>query len=130
MIVPSRKDHPESNVVLHAYMIKLITLLGFMPPWENCARTGDKLNLDDAIFFNATEACVLSRPYASASDLNIPIPMVKWVNFMQKYPIAATAKVQTTPGERAQVWHMLQAILPNILTSPLKSEKFLEISNR
>ena len=118
-----KTDKPEN--LFHAFLIKLLTILGFMAPWDYCARSRRKLTAAEPLYLNPVEGCIVCAGYAGALDIRICAPMVKWVNFMQRYAFEDILRVTTTPGERQQVWYMLTGMLSNLLSGQLKSDVFL-----
>ncbi|PIZ71851.1 DNA repair protein RecO [Candidatus Peregrinibacteria bacterium CG_4_10_14_0_2_um_filter_43_11] len=115
--------HPE--VVLHTYLIKLLTLSGFMPAWNRCLESEQKLDLECPLYFRCTEGGVANQP-CMEDNIALTPSIVKWVNFIQLSPLSDILKVTTSPHERQQVKKLLDVILGNILNYPLKSEVFLE----
>lgn len=122
-------QYPDDiEIILHTYLIKLLTILGFMAPWNRCAHSNIKLDIKEPLYLNASDASVISGTYATSNDMQLTPTFVKWINFMQNYPFADISNVSTTKKERIQVWELLQTVLQNILTKPLKSEEFLEMA--
>ncbi len=120
------QNSEDCEAVLHAYLIKMFTLLGFMSPWDHCAISGERLDIEKPVFLSLAYGSAISVGYQTEKDPRLPAPMVKWINFMQKYPMEAILKVKSTPGERRQAWRLIELIMQNILHKPLKSESFLQ----
>jgi DNA repair protein RecO (recombination protein O) len=120
-------DQYKNEVILYAYLIKLLTLLGFMAPWDRCARSNVKLNLGEPLYLNIRDGSVIRSGYNSSADVRLTPPLIKWVNFMQKQSFAALIKVAPSKGEKVQVWYMIKTMLENILNYPVKAEEFLNM---
>jgi DNA repair protein RecO (recombination protein O) len=125
-------DHLNSNqdkneVILYAYIIKLLTLLGFMAPWDRCARSNVKLNLLEPLYLNVRDGSVIRSGYNTPEDIRLTPPLIKWVNYMQKEPFPELIKVAPGKGEKVQVWYMVKTMLENILSYPVKAEEFLNM---
>ena len=132
-IYPLLKDvlnHIDSSkkpdTVLHSYLIKLLTLTGFLPPWNKCAICNDKLNVKNTIYLNSVDANVVCGGCKTHADSIIDISLLKWINFMQNYPISDALKVQIKNEDR-KVWQWLQNILNNLISGPMATEKFLYV---
>ncbi len=118
-------DQHKNEVILYAYLIKLLTMLGFMAPWDKCSRSNVKLDLNEPLYLSVRDASVVRSGYATGADTRLTSPLIKWINFMQKESFAAIIKVAPSKGEQAQVWQIIQSVLQNILNYPLKSEEFM-----
>ncbi|MBN2096510.1 DNA repair protein RecO [Candidatus Peregrinibacteria bacterium] len=114
------------ETILHAYLIKLLTFTGFLSPWNKCGICDASLNLDDPICLHATDGHLLCPDCQSPADRPLSVPLIKWVNFMQQYPLPDTLRVSVKEEDSQSVWIWLQSILENLLSSPLKSEAFLK----
>ena len=119
------EDNNKSELVLYAFTIKLLGLLGFMAPWDKCARSNVKLDLAQPLFLNLHDGSVVTSGYNSSTDSRLTPPLIKWVNFMQKSSFADIVKVAPSKGEKTQVWFLIKTMLENILNAPIKSEEFL-----
>ena len=119
------RESDKSELALYAYVIKLLSLLGFMAPWDSCARSNAKLDLTEPLFLNLQEGSVVRSGYNSPLDPRLTPPLIKWVNFMQKADFTSISKVAPAKGERIQVWTMIKMMLENLLTSPVKAEEFM-----
>ncbi|MBU0727516.1 DNA repair protein RecO [Patescibacteria group bacterium] len=120
-------ENEKSELVLYAFTIKLLGLLGFMAPWNKCARSNKELDLSEPLFLSLQDGSVVRSGYNSPSDPRLTPPLIKWVNFMQKYPFPAIAKVAPNKGEKIQVWHLIKMMLENLLNYSIKSEEFLKM---
>jgi DNA repair protein RecO (recombination protein O) len=116
------------KVILQTYIIKLLTELGFMAPWNRCVRSNEKLNADQPLFFCLPDASAISQAYASPEDIRLSSPVVKWVNYMQSRPFAEVICIKTTVSQQQQVQQILEEVLKQVLGRPLKSKRFLEQS--
>ena len=120
-------DQHKNEVILYAYLIKLLTLLGFMAPWDRCARSNVKLNLMEPLYLNIRNGSVIRSGYNTSADIRLTPPLIKWVNYMQKASFSEIIKVAPSKGEKVQVWYMIKTMLENILNYPVKSEGFLNM---
>ncbi len=114
------------ETVLHAYLIKLLTLAGFLSPWNKCGICNAPLNLEDPIRLHPADGHLLCPDCQSPADRLLSVPLIKWVNFMQQYPLPDALKVSVRTADQQTVWLWLQGVLENLLSSPLKSGEFLE----
>ena len=119
------EDTDKYEILLHGYLIKLLTLTGFLPQWNKCATCNDPLNLDKPVCLSALDSNVVCDVCANSADKMIEVPFIKWVNFMQNYPLSDTLKVKVDENDHQSVWQWLNGILGNLLSSPIKSEEFL-----
>jgi DNA repair protein RecO len=125
-ISEGRADTGLCETLLHSYIIKLFTLLGFMPSWDTCTHSGEKLNLSAPLYLCASDFSVVPQEYAEYNDRRLTPTLIKWVNFMQKYPLPAILQVRTTEGERREIMGLLEILLGSTLTSPLRAHQFYE----
>lgn len=121
----SEFEESHSEIILHAYMVKLMTLLGFMAPWDTCSRSNKKLNLAEPHFLSARDASVIRSGYNEPGDVRLTPSVIKWINYMQKEDFASLKRVTPSRGERAEVYYVMQSVFGNILNHPFKSEAFL-----
>jgi len=122
-------DEKNSETILYAYSIKLLTLLGFMSPWDICSRSNTKLNLSEALFLSTADASVIRSGYASPTDIRLTPSVVKWINYMQKEPFSRLKIVSPSHGEKTEVWAVIQSSFGNLLNFPFKSQAFLQFAN-
>jgi DNA repair protein RecO (recombination protein O) len=113
------------EILLHGYLVKLLTITGFLPPWNKCATCNEPLSLDKPVCLSALDANVVCDSCACSADRIIDVPLIKWVNFMQNYPLSDALKVKVKENDHQSVWQWLNGILGNLLSSPIKSEEFL-----
>lgn len=116
------------ETLLHAYLIKLLTLTGFLSPWNRCATCSRPLHIDQPILLSTVDANVVCVDCSLPSDTRLQIPFVKWVHFMQNHPLSEALKVQVNKKDHQSVWLWLQGIVENLLNSPVRSERFLQIA--
>ncbi len=116
----------NNEAMLYGYLVKFLTLLGFMAPWDTCSRTNTKLNLSEPLYLNQLDASIVRSGYASPTDTRLTPSVIKWVNYMQKEPLPSIKNISASRGEQNEVWFILQSILGNILNYPLRSEAFLQ----
>ncbi len=118
-------DTVKYETVLQSYLIKLLTLSGFLPPWNHCSSCNDKLDLNDPIHLDHLDRHVLCSSCSTADDAPMNIALIKWINYMQNYPLSQAIQVQPEEKDQRFVWEWLQNLLDPLLSSPLKSEVFL-----
>ncbi|MCK5604166.1 DNA repair protein RecO [Candidatus Pacearchaeota archaeon] len=119
------KEENKTDVILHTYLVKLLTLSGFLSPWNQCATCNETLNIEHPIHLG-DDANVICQSCSNAAHRRIEAPLIKWVNFMQHYPLPNTLKVQVNEKDHQSVWLWLQGVLGNLLSTPMKSESFLQ----
>lgn len=115
----------KPDIILHSYLIKLLTLSGFLSPWNKCAMCNEALNPKNPVYINSVNANVACHNCASSADKIIDITLLKWINFMQNYPFSDTLRVKVEGKDHKTVWLWLQGILGNLFSAPIKSEEFL-----
>ena len=118
-------EESHSEILLHSYLIKLLTLLGFMGSWDTCSHSGRKLNLLEPHYLSARDASVVRSGYNEPSDVRLTPSVIKWVNYMQKEGFNTLKKVTPSHGEKAEVYFIMQSVFGNILNYPFRSEAFL-----
>lgn len=119
------KTEDKSDTILHAYLIKLLTLTGFVSPWNKCSICNHGLELDKPICLSDADLNVVCDGCACSADRLLSVPFVKWMNFMQLYSLPEILRVETDEKDSDAVWQWLQKTLENVLSSPIKSEAFL-----
>lgn len=122
------KIEDKCDTILHAYLIKLLTLTGFVSPWNKCSVCNHGLELDKPICLSDADLNVVCDGCACAADRLLDMPFIKWVNFMQHYSLPEILRVKTEAKDSDAVWQWLQKTLENILSSPVKSEVFFEVA--
>jgi DNA repair protein RecO (recombination protein O) len=112
----------RKELILYAFLIKLLTELGFMAAWDHCPDTKQKLDLERPVYLSEE-----GNPTHHYTPLSRPLSptLIKWVNFMQKYPLDEILKVKPSPEIQNEAWSILSDHLKRLLPSPLKSEAFL-----
>ena len=113
----------DCKISFQAYLVKLLTILGYMGHWNTCVDSDEKINLEKPIYLSG---CALSQVEKGRV---LPIALVKWVNFMQKYPLIEIRKVKISKNEEEAVWQIIQWITRESLQIELKSEEFLQKSS-
>lgn len=121
----SHFEESHSEIILHTYLVKLLTLLGFMASWDRCSRSNKKLNLLEPLFLSHQDASVIRSGYNRTGDIRLTPSVIKWVNYMQKEEMAKLKRIVPSPGEKSEVSYVMQVIFGNILNHPFKSEVFL-----
>ncbi len=126
----SEFEDSHSEIILHAYMVKLLTLLGFMAPWDTCSRSNRKLNLAEPHYLSSRDSSVVRSGYNEQTDVRLTPSVIKWVSYMQKEDFANLKRVTPSHGEKTEVYYIMQSIFGNILNYPFKSEAFLHAVSR
>jgi len=114
----------EYEVVLQCYLIKLLTLSGFLPVWNRCSICNSELDIKNPIKISNIDNHVLCSSCSTDEDKLVESHMIKWINFMQNYPISQSIHVKISPKDRRYVQQWLSGILNSLLSSPLRSEAF------
>jgi len=126
----SQFEESHSEIILHAYLVKLLTLLGFMAPWDVCSRSNQKLNLFEPLFLSSRDASVVRSGYNEPGDVRLTPSVIKWVNYMQKEELSNLKRVAPSHGEKTEVYYVMQTVFGSILNQPFKSEVFMHaVSN-
>lgn len=115
----------KNEVILHSYLTKLLTLTGFLSPWNQCATCNDKLAVEKPVWLSLTDHNVLCGDCKKTGDRMIEVPLLKWINFMQHSPLSDSLKVSVADQEHQATWNWLSSVLNTIFAKPLKSEVFL-----
>jgi DNA repair protein RecO (recombination protein O) len=118
-------EEATAEVTLHAYMVKLLTMLGFMASWNICSRSNEKINLTQPHYLSMRDASVIRSGYEESADLRLTPSVIKWVNYMQKEDFQSLKRVCPSRGEQAEVSFIMQRVFGNIVNYPFKSEAFL-----
>jgi DNA repair protein RecO (recombination protein O) len=113
------------DAILYAYLIRLLTLTGFLPHWNQCALCGTKLSSQLPIFVRFGDAHAVCGSCKHPADRPLRLAVTKWIHFMQNYPLADTLRVKADAETHSDVWLWLKEVLQNVLPYPLKSEEFL-----
>lgn len=122
----SEFDEASSEVILYSYIIKLLSILGFMGSWDVCGRSNEKLNLSEPLYLSLADASIVRRGYVSPGDLRLTPSVIKWVNYMQKEPLSKLKQVAPGSGEKTEVWMVIQSMFGKLLNFPFKSQVFLQ----
>lgn len=117
-----------NEVMLHAYMIKLLTKLGFMAPWDTCNRSDEKIDLSKPHFLSVQNASIIQGGYATTADMQLTPSVIKWINYMQKSDFDLIKRVRPNHEERSEVSFIIQSIFGQLVNYPFKSEAFLRSS--
>lgn len=118
-------EEGSGEIILHGYLIKLLTQLGFMAAWDHCSRSSEAINLNRPHYLSMKDASVVQSGYQEALDMRLTPSVIKWVNYMQKQDFGALKRVRPSQGEKAEVALIMQGVFGNILNYPFKSEAFL-----
>jgi DNA repair protein RecO (recombination protein O) len=110
----SKFEECHTEILLHAYLIKLLTTLGFMAPWDRCSRSNQKLDLLQPLYLSGRDASVIRSGYNNASDVRLTPSVIKWVNYMQKEDFNLLKKVTPSLGEKAEVYYIMQSVQRNM----------------
>ena len=115
----------KHDALLYAYLIRLLTLTGFLPPWNHCALCGTAFHASLPIFVRLGDAHAVCGNCKNPADRSFNAGIPQWISHMQRAPLAESLKVASAEGQRNEVWNWLKEVLQNILTYPLKTEEFL-----
>ena len=115
----------KHDALLYAYLIRLLTLTGFLPPWNHCALCGTAFHASLPIFVRLGDAHAVCGNCKNPADRSFNAGIPQWISHMQRAPLAESLKVASAEGQRNEVWSWLKEVLQNILTYPLKTEEFL-----
>ncbi len=116
----------KEDVILHSYLIKLLTLTGFLAPWNKCAKCNKSLDVSNPIYISNINANAACHNCVTSVDKLIDTSLLKWINYMQNYPLSDAIKVKVEDSDYQTVWRWLQDILGNLFNYPIKSEEFLK----
>ena len=128
LLLDTLKHIDNSNktaVLLHSYLIKLLTLTGFLSPWNKCAKCNESLDINKPIYLSSVNANTACHSCATSTDKLIDTSLLKWINYMQNYPLSDAIKVKVEENDYQNVWQWLQNILGGLFDKPLRSEEFL-----
>jgi len=118
----------KMDALLYSYLIKLLTLTGFLPPWNKCSACGKQLDLEYPVRLSGAHSNTVCHNCAQPSDLIIDAGLIKWVNFMQNYPPSESLRVNADKAQYESVWQWLKNILTDIFQKPIKAQEFLELT--
>lgn len=119
------RHETKTDSVLFGYLIKLLTLTGFLPPWNRCVRCGETPDLQKPVYLTAIDAHLTCADCAESADRIIRAAFVKWVSFAQRFPLPETLRVKAEKAESEALWQWLKNTLNNLFGKPLRSEAFL-----
>lgn len=111
--------------VLYAHLIRLLTLTGFLPKWNQCALCGTALKAEHPIFIRPIDAHAVCGDCKHPADRALRSGVTQWISYMQNQPMALSLRVKAESEQHADVWMWLKEVLLNVLPHPLKSEEFL-----
>lgn len=116
------RDTAKHDPLLFTYLIRLLTLTGFLPQWNQCALCETTLNALRPIFVRLGDAHAVCGNCRQPADRALKTSVTKWINYMQNYPLTDTLRVQASAEEQNEVGLWLKEVLLNVLPYPLKSE--------
>lgn len=117
-------EKEQSEVMLYGYLVRLLTELGFMAPWNQNSETDLKLDLSKPYFLCLQDGSIAHAGFAGATDIRLTPSIIKWVSYMQTEDFAALKKVTPSRGEKAEVFFVLKSVLNGLFSKPFKSEEF------
>lgn len=118
----------KTDALLYSYIIKILTLTGFLPQWNKCSSCGNPLELEYPVMSSFDHSNPICHCCATASDKKIDIGLIKWINYMQKNPLSDTIRVKADEAQHESVWQWLKTILTDILQKPINAQEFLELT--
>lgn len=114
-----------NNALFYAYMIKMLTILGFMGQWDRCSQTNKKIDLNASLYLDQ-EAGVQMGVNSSQFNTLLSPGVVRWVNYIQKQPLDRSISVAPTLEQQSEMFRVMKAVLSTLLNKPFKSEVFLK----
>jgi len=124
------KETNKLPILITAFIFKFLTIQGFMASWKTCSKSNLALSEHDSLYLHHADASVVLQHHADYEDTPLPFPVVKWVNYLQHYPITDTLRVIPSELEQRYTWSVIHLILERLLSKPLHSEAFLVESLR
>lgn len=116
-----------SPLFIYAFSLKLLSLLGFKPHLENCLRCHGKLEVEVKVMFSATEGgmvCLSCTP--ARGGINISPGTLALTKQLLALPPLRIAQIKPSSYLLVELKLMVfDHLLPEHLTRPLKSVKFL-----
>jgi len=117
----------KMDALLYSYLIKLLTLTGFLPQWNKCSACGNPLDLEYPVMRSLAHSNPICHCCATTSDKKIDIGLIKWINYMQKNPLSGNVRIKADEAQYESVWQWLKNILTDIFQKPIKAQEFLEL---
>jgi len=93
----------KTEILLHGYIVKLLTIAGFLPTWNKCSTCNTPLALDRTISLDCIHSNVICHNCANPADRIIEPNLIKWVNFMQNYPLSDAIRVKVEQADSQYV---------------------------
>jgi DNA repair protein RecO (recombination protein O) len=115
------------DLVLRAYELRLLDIIGYRPQLHRCPVCQELLT-EDADRFSPTLGGVLCQRDAAADRSALPIQLAtfKLLRYLQQQPFAVIGQMHISPGVRHEAETLMRAYLRHILERDLKSVAFLE----
>lgn len=119
-------SHPDPDLVVRYYEIRLLDLLGFRPQLFNCARCGKQIQAEDQ-FFSAKEGGVLCPGCGRDIQGAHPISLLalKYFRHMQRSTFAEAARAKISPQANHEMEVLIQHYLTYLLERTLNTPNFL-----
>jgi len=119
-------DTLSSESIFYAYLVKLLTELGFMADWSRCSETSEKLDLNRPYFLSTHDASLTTNVQLSLSGTPLSTSIIKWVNYTQKNELPQLKNIRPSERERAEIFFILKSVMGTLLNHPFKSEAFMQ----
>ncbi len=124
-----RSANPD--LVLRAYELRLLHLIGYRPHLHRCAVCQELLT-EETDRFSATLGGALCPRDRGADRVALPMsgPAFRLLRYLQSQPFAAIEAMRLSPEVRGEAERLLRAYLRHLLERDLKSVAFLEDAMR
>jgi DNA repair protein RecO (recombination protein O) len=116
---------PKTDSVLYAYLIRLMTLAGFLPKWNQCALCGAEFDAHQPIFVHLGDAHALCGDCRHPADRPLKPGIAQWINTLQNHPMALSLRVKAVAEQHDDLWLWLKEVMQTVLPHPLRSDELL-----
>ena len=116
----------QPELVLRAYELRLLHLLGYRPHLQRCAVCQQFLSEQDDRWSPALGGMICQRDaHADRSALPVSLGAFKLLRYLQGQPLAVVDQLTISPDTRAEAERLLRAYMSRLLERDLKSAAFL-----
>jgi DNA repair protein RecO (recombination protein O) len=117
----------KSKILLHAFDIKFLDLVGYKPQLFSCAKCGKKIRKGQN-FFAADLGGVIDLTCGKNSFLSRPISQdtVKLLRFLQKENWPKISRLSITDSLNKEIGGLLRFYIEYLMEKELKSTKFID----
>lgn len=118
--------HPNPELVMRFYEIRLLDLLGFRPQLFNCVQCGSEIQPEDQYFSADLGGVLCPRCGKSVAGVR-PVSMMalKYLRHFQRSSFADAARAPLTPGQNREMENLMQHYLTYLLERGLNTPPFL-----